>query len=62
LEGQELYKAEYQRDPKLENVYGSFEVYSAFRGAETTGRIRHLARKKRRTYVADASGNMVLKK
>jgi capsid assembly protease len=45
LEGQELYKAEYQHDPKLREIYGSLDVYIAYKTAEDAGRISRLKKK-----------------
>jgi hypothetical protein len=59
LEGKELFEAEYQHDPKLKEIYGSPEVYTAFKAAEVQGRIR-IARKKTKKYVMGSDGEMTV--
>jgi len=45
LEGEDLYKAEYAKDPDLKKEYGSFDAYAAYKKAEAEGRIRVLRQK-----------------
>jgi len=45
LEGEALYKAEYERTPDLKDEYGSLEAYIAYRTADADGRVRTLKKK-----------------
>jgi len=45
LEGEALYKAEYERTPDLKDEYGSIESYIAYRTAEAAGRVKSLKKK-----------------
>ena len=46
LEGEALYRAEYEQDPELAKTYGSIESYIAYRRADSEGRIRRLKKSK----------------
>ena len=45
LEGEALYKAEYEQKPDLKDEYGSVDAYVAYRTAEAAGRVKSLKKK-----------------
>ena len=45
LEGEALYKAEFEQKPDLKKEYGSLEAYIAYRAADAEGRIKSLKKK-----------------